>query len=82
MRAATSAGANYEEACSAESRSDFIHKLQIALKETREAKYWLQLIERSGLSGKSNANSASILQEAGELANILAKSIVTARKGG
>lgn len=28
-RSATSAGANYEEACSAESRADFIHKLQI-----------------------------------------------------
>ena len=27
----TSAGANYEEACGAESRSDFVHKLQIVL---------------------------------------------------
>ena len=30
-RASTSAGANYEEACGAESRADFIHKLQIVL---------------------------------------------------
>ena len=29
IRSATSAGANYEEACGAESRQDFIHKLQI-----------------------------------------------------
>jgi len=35
MRAATSSGANYEEACSAESRADFIHKVQIVLKELR-----------------------------------------------
>jgi len=31
-RSGTSAGANYEEACGAEGRADFIHKLQIALK--------------------------------------------------
>ena len=34
-RSGTSAGANYEEACGAESRADFIHKLQIVLKELR-----------------------------------------------
>jgi len=32
IRSSTSAGANYEEACGAESRQDFIHKLQIVLK--------------------------------------------------
>ena len=36
MRSATSAGANYEEACGAESRSDFIHKLQIVFKELKK----------------------------------------------
>jgi len=39
MRAAPSAGANYQEACGAESRADFAHKLQIVLKELREAHY-------------------------------------------
>jgi four helix bundle protein len=33
MRAATSCGANYEEACAAESRADFVHTMQIVLKE-------------------------------------------------
>jgi four helix bundle protein len=37
MRAATSAGANYREACSAESRADHEHKLQLVLKDAREA---------------------------------------------
>ena len=32
VRSATSAGANYQEACAAESRADFVHKLQISLK--------------------------------------------------
>lgn len=36
-RSGTSAGANYEEACGAESRLDFIHKLQVSLKELRES---------------------------------------------
>lgn len=49
MRSATSAGANYEEACGAESRADFIHKMQLTLKELRETLYWLKLIEKSGL---------------------------------
>ena len=37
LRSATSAGANYEESRGAESRNDFIHKMQIVLKEMRES---------------------------------------------
>ena len=48
LRSAMSAGANYEEAQGAESKEDFTHKLQIALKELRESGYWLQLLVRSG----------------------------------
>lgn len=74
----TSAGANYEEACGAESRADFIHKLQIALKELRETLYWLRLIKKSKLV--SSATLEVLIQEAKGLANIIAKSIVTAKK--
>jgi four helix bundle protein len=45
--AATSSGANYEEACAGESRADFIHKMQIVLKELRESLYRLRLIEKA-----------------------------------
>ncbi|MFH1900797.1 MAG: four helix bundle protein [Candidatus Omnitrophota bacterium] len=45
MRASTSAGANYEEACGAESRADFIHKVQIAFKELKESKYSLNTVQ-------------------------------------
>jgi four helix bundle protein len=41
LRSGISVGANYEEAQGAESRDDFAHKLQIALKELRESNYWL-----------------------------------------
>ncbi len=43
LRSACSVGANVEEAQSAESRADFIHKLGIAQKEARETLYWLCL---------------------------------------
>jgi four helix bundle protein len=43
-KAATSVGANIEEADGAESRRDFIHKLSIARKEARETRFWLRLI--------------------------------------
>ncbi|MBI3815792.1 MAG: four helix bundle protein [Nitrospinae bacterium] len=77
-RSSTSAGANYEEACGAESRSDFIHKMQIVLKELRESLYWLRLIEKSNLTQASNVEP--LTQEAKELTNIIAKSVVTAKK--
>ena len=44
MRAGTSIGANVAEAQQAQSRADFISKLNIALKETSETKYWLRLL--------------------------------------
>ncbi len=77
VRCSTSAGANYEEACGAESRPDFIHKLQVVLKELRESIYWLRLTRRSGLLDASASDP--LLGEATELAKIIGKSIVTAR---
>jgi len=78
FRSATSAGANYEEACGAESRADFVHKLQIVLKELKETRYWLLLIKKSELVKTSNLDQ--LTQEAGELAKIIAKSVVTVKK--
>lgn len=43
LKSGTSIGANVKEAQSAESRSDFVHKLKIADKEANELEYWLQL---------------------------------------
>ncbi|MGD1155522.1 MAG: four helix bundle protein [Terriglobia bacterium] len=48
LHSGTSAGANYEEARGAESKDDFVHKLQIALKELRESNYRLRLLVKSG----------------------------------
>jgi four helix bundle protein len=47
MSAATSVGANLEEADAAQSRADFISKCNISLKEARETRYWLRILARS-----------------------------------
>ena len=44
FRSGTSIGANVTEGLEAESRDDFKHKLHIALKETSETIYWLELL--------------------------------------
>lgn len=49
VRCGTSSAPNYDEGCAAESRSDFIHKLSIALKEMRESRGWLRFIPKAEL---------------------------------
>ena len=46
-RSATSIGANIREAKYAQSKADFISKLQIALKECYETEYWLELMQKA-----------------------------------
>ncbi|MBM4298206.1 MAG: four helix bundle protein [Deltaproteobacteria bacterium] len=77
VRSSTSSGANYEEACAAESRADFIHKMQIVLKELRESFYWLRLLTKTRLV--SAERLLTELREAEELIKIFTKSIVTAK---
>ncbi len=77
MRSATSSGANYEEACGAESKADFIHKMQLVLKELCESLYWLKLIGRAKLIPSEDLHP--LLREADELVKIVAKSVITAK---
>lgn len=78
LRAGTSIGANVEEGQAAQSRADFISKYNIALKEAREARYWLRLLHATCLADP--ATLTVMLQEAQELANILGASIRTAKQ--
>ncbi len=48
FRSGTSIGANISEALRGESKADFYHKLNIALKEAAETAYWLELLNMSG----------------------------------
>ena len=77
VRSATSVGANYEEGCTAQSRPDFTHKMQIALKEMRETHYWIRLATRLELSDKPQWEM--VAKEGDELLRILAKSVATAK---
>ena len=76
MRAATAAGANYEEARAAESRADFVHKLGVSAKEMREACYWIELTCHAGLLRPA---PRPLLDEGRELAAILGASARTAK---
>jgi four helix bundle protein len=75
--AVTSYGANYEESCGAESRSDFIHKMSIVLKELKETRFWLRLIDRTRLIFPEDCEPA--IDECEQLCAIMAKSIITAK---
>jgi four helix bundle protein len=79
IRSGTSPALNYGEAQSAESRSDFIHKLKIAVKELRESYNSLRIMERANLAS-NNVLLQSTLTECNELISILVKSVETAKK--
>jgi four helix bundle protein len=78
VRSGTAPAPNYEEACAAESKADFIHKLRIALKELRETRCWLRLIVRAQLLPENQMSK--LLDECCQLGNILGQSIVTAKR--
>ncbi|PYV19280.1 MAG: four helix bundle protein [Acidobacteria bacterium] len=77
LRRGLSTGANFEEAQAAESRADFAHKLQIALKEARESNYWLRVVSRSGTVRA--ARLESLIQESRQLVAMLSKAVARAR---
>jgi four helix bundle protein len=80
VRCGTSPAPNYGEAQSAESRSDFVHKLKIVLKELRETRIWLLMIVRAELI-KPVTKLVSLIQENEELISIFVTSTKTASKG-
>jgi four helix bundle protein len=47
LRSGTSIGANIREAEQAESKSDFIHKTSVSLKEANESEYWIELLYKA-----------------------------------
>ena len=79
IRSGTSPAPNYGEAQAAESRSDFVHKMKICLKELRETRIWLLMIVKADL-----INAASkiepLLNETDQLISIFVTSIKTAQQ--
>lgn len=76
LRSSTSIGANVEEAIAAQSRKDFVNKLSISLKEARETRYWLRLLQESELTG---IDVSKYQKEALEIVNILSSIVKTTK---
>ncbi|MBQ5982252.1 MAG: four helix bundle protein [Prevotella sp.] len=77
LRSGTSIGANVRESVNAQSRMDFINKLNIALKEANETEYWLELIHESGFIDDKQFDS--IYNDCGKIAATLTKIIKTTK---
>jgi four helix bundle protein len=77
LRCGTSIGANVEESIGAVSKKDFLNKMYIAYKETRETKYWINLLKDS--SYISEEVGSSLLKDCEEILRILGKIISTSK---
>lgn len=69
LRSGTSIGANVAEAQQAQSQADFLTKMNIALKECTETKYWLRLLKATDKLTEHEINS--IYDECVEIEKIL-----------
>lgn len=78
LRSGTSIGANTAEAQQAQSKADFISKLSIALKETTETKYWLNLLQATDYL--SEAEFHSIFSDCVEIEKILVSILKTVKE--
>lgn len=77
LRSSSSIGANIHEARYAQSRADFISKLEIALKESSETDYWLELLYRKGKL--TDTDYKALKNSCGSIRRRLIASITTAK---
>ncbi|MBE6174600.1 MAG: four helix bundle protein [Rikenellaceae bacterium] len=75
LRSAASVGANVRESWNAQSRSDFQHKLSIALKEADETAYWLELLVESEIIDRKQFDS--LYSDLDEIIAMLTASVKT-----
>ncbi len=75
LRSATSIGANIKEALNAQSRKDFLSKMNIALKESSETVYWLELLLASGY-----LKTKELLNDCDEINKMLASIVKKVKK--
>jgi four helix bundle protein len=80
LRSGTSIGANVEEAIGGQSRKDFLSKLRIARKESRESHYWLRLLGDAEVGPR--ARLEEITSECEQITKILTAIILTTESKG
>lgn len=78
LRSGTSIGANIKEALQAQSKKDFLSKMNIALKEASETEYWLELLTETNYIDKEQ--SISILNDCKELNKMLISIVKTTKE--
>ena len=78
LKSGTSIGANVREAMRAQTRNDFIAKMNISLKEAYETEYWLEVLHRTDFI--TQKEFGSMFNECRELTNILSKIIITTKE--
>ena len=78
LRSGTSVGANVHEANYAQSKADFISKLQIALKECYETDYWLDLFQATDIITQEEFDTMSA--QCNKIHRLLIASIKTAKE--
>jgi four helix bundle protein len=79
-KASTSIGSNYEEAQGAESSKDFINKIGIVLKESRESNYWLRVLDAILKDEFKNSDFKSLLKESFDFKKIFTSIKLTAQQ--
>ncbi len=77
LRSGTSIGANIHEANYANSRADFIAKMQIALKECYETEYWIELFFKTNIIVEDVYKR--LRNDCGKIRKLLISSINTAK---
>ncbi|HNX00172.1 MAG TPA: four helix bundle protein [Candidatus Cloacimonadota bacterium] len=77
LRSGTSIGANIEEALGAQSKKDFISKISISYKETRETMYWLRLLKDAGYLKETQF--LSMMEDCSELNRIISSILLTSK---
>ncbi len=77
LRSGTSIGANIRESVHAQSLEDFIHKLNISLKESYETEYWIELLYETDYINKQQFES--IISDNKEITATLVKIIKTSK---
>ena len=77
LKSGTSIGANVRESLRAQSRKDFLAKMNVSLKEAYETEYWIELLYKTDFLSKTEYES--LFPECRELTSILAQIILTTK---
>lgn len=78
LKSGTSIGANIHEANYAQSKADFVSKLQIALKECYETEYWLNLFTKTDIIDEQMYSE--LKKDCGKIRRVLISSINTTKE--